>query len=117
MVTDNKVVREIGEEVQADYEFIPILTIISIITSTIQLLQGCSGAKDPEEGQEMLSKNYYGAEGYSRPLLTSTKRAVKIAAFKKGTLLSNEEAKKIAVKICDGLRAAKKEELPNFDLI
>jgi len=47
MVTDNKVVHEIGEEVQAEYEFIPILTIISIITSAIQLLQRCSGAKDP----------------------------------------------------------------------
>jgi hypothetical protein len=49
--------------------------------------------------------------------MTSTKRAVKLAALKRGTLLNNEEAKKIAEKICDGLRTAKKEELPSFDLI
>ncbi len=117
MVTDNKVVHEIGQEVQAEYEFIPILTIISIITSAIQLLQRCSGAKDPEEGQEMLSKNYYGAQGYSRPLMTSTKRAVKLTALSKGVLLNNEQATKIAERICDGLRTAKEEELPSFNLI
>jgi hypothetical protein len=117
MVTDNKIVQQIGEQVKNDYEFIPIFTIISIIISTIQLLWRCSRAKNTKEGQQMIAQNYYGAEGYSRTLMTSTRRAVKLTALSKGVLLNNEQATKIAEKICDGLRTANEEELPSFDLI
>lgn len=116
MVTDNKIVQQIGEQVKNDYEFIPILTIISIIVSTIQLLWRCSRAKSTQEGQQMIVQNY-GSEGYSRSLMTSTRRAVKLTALSKGVLLNNEQATKIAEKICDGLRTAKEEELPSFNLI
>ena len=116
MVTDNKVVQQIGEQVKNDYEFIPIFTILSIIASTIQLLWRCSRAKNIQEGQQLIAQNY-GAEGYSRSLMTSTRRAVKLTALSKGVLLNNEQATKIAEKICDGLRTAKEEELPSFNLI
>lgn len=116
MVTDNKVVQQISEQVKNEYEFIPIFTIISIIMSTIQLLWRCSRARDTKEGQQMIAQNY-GAGGYSRSLMTSTRRAVKLTALSKGVLLNNEQATKIAEKVCDGLRTAATEELPSFDLI
>jgi len=116
-LADNKVVNQISEQIQSDYDFIPILTIISIIISTIQLLWKCSKAKNAKEGKAMITQNYYGAEGYSRSLMTSTRRAVKITAFSKGILLNNEQATKIAERICDGVRTANEEELPSFDLI
>ena len=113
---DNKVVTTISDNIQKEFRFIPIFTIISIVLSTIQLLWKCFKPANAQDGQKALMANFDG-NNYSRRAVVSTKREVLKSARRQNLRLTNEQAEDIAIRILDGMREAPAEVLPDFELI
>ena len=113
---DNKMVKAISDDIQKEYGFIPIISIISIVLSTIQLLWKCFRPKSAQEGQKALMYNFDGSN-YSRRAIITTKREVLKSARRQHQSLTNEQAEDIAIRILNGMREAPTEVLPNFELI
>ena len=113
---ENPMIKSISSDIQKEYEFLPIISIISIILSTIQLLWRCFKPSNAQDGQKALMSNYNGSN-YSRRLIIIAKREVLKAARGQDQSLTNKQAEDIAIRILDGMREAPAEVLPNFELI
>ena len=113
---DNKMVKAISEDIQKEFRFLPIISIISIVLSTIQLLWKCFKPANAQAGQKALVSSFDG-KNYSRRAIVSTKREVLKSARRQNLRLTNEQAEDIAIRILDGMREAPAEVLPNFELI
>lgn len=115
MVEENDFVKGIAEDVAKDIGFIPVLTIISIIISTVRLIWDCSRPRNIEEAKKMLAESYDGS--YNRRTIIAAQRAVLKAAREQGQNITRAQASEIAIRILDGMRNAPIEQLPNFELI
>lgn len=116
MVNDDPVVKKISSEIEKEYGFIPVLTIISIIISSIQLLWKCAKPKNTQDGRKMLANNYREGQ-YSKMAIIFTQRDIMKTAKKQGVKLSLEQAADISQKILDGLRTSEEDLSPDFNLI
>jgi|APCry1669188910_1035180.scaffolds.fasta_scaffold14961_4 hypothetical protein len=117
MVTqDDPLVQKISADIAKEYEFIPILTIISIIISAIQLLWKCAKPKDANDGRMMLA-NSYKAGKYSKIAIIFTQREIMKTAKKQGVTLTLSQASDISHKILDALRSSDENWTPDFNLI
>lgn len=112
---ENDLIKGIAEDVSKDVGFIPVVTIISIIVSTIRLIWDCSRPRNIDEAKKMLVDSYDGS--YNRRTIIATQRAVLKATRERGQSITRAQANDMAIKILDGIRNAPIEQLPNFDLI
>jgi len=117
MVTkEDPIVQKISAEIEKEYGFIPILTIISIVISTIQLLWSCARPKSTHDARRMLSNNYSGGQ-YTRMPIIFTQREIMRTAKKQGVTISLQQASDISHKILDGLRKSDDDWKPDLNMI
>lgn len=112
---ENPVIQGIAEDISKEVTFIPIITIISIVISSIRLIWDCAKPKSLDHAKSLLEQSY--ENGYDRRIIISTQRAVLKAAREQGQIISRAQANEIAIKILDGMRQAPAEKLPDFQLI
>jgi len=117
MVTkDDPIVQKISAEIEKEYGFIPILTIISIVISAIQLLWSCAKPKNTNDGRRMLSNNYRDGK-YSKMAIVFTQREIIRTAKKQGVTITLQQASDISNKILDGLRHSDDDWKPDLNMI